>query len=119
VETDKDILVELQKGRQALESLVGGTEIVAKLLSMNIRSDIEKAKERLLTTSRQKKAYEALDGRRTIADIAEIAGYKTQRTLEGSLPRWESEGMIFSVGKATEKRYVSIENLGEFFESLQ
>jgi hypothetical protein len=86
--------------------------IVAKLLYMQTRPRIEELKAQLLKTPPQKKAYAALDGERSIKDLAQIAGYADSRTLETALPEWESKGLILSIGKGTAKKYVNIENLG-------
>ena len=52
-----------------------------------------------------------MDGKRAIPEIAQIAGYSKERTLEGTLPTWEKRGLILSTGKGSAKRYVNIYNL--------
>ena len=93
------------------DELLKQVTIVAKLLYMQTRPRIEELKVQLLKTPQQKKAYEALDGKRSIKEIAQFAGYADSRPLETSLPEWESKGLILSIGKSTAKKYVSIENL--------
>jgi hypothetical protein len=93
------------------DELLKKATIVAKLLYMQTRPRIEELKTQLLRTPQQKKAYEALDGRRSIKEIAQFAGYADSRTLETMLPGWESKGLILSTGKSTAKKYVNIENL--------
>ncbi len=85
--------------------------IMTKLLYMQTRGKTEELKSIALKTSQQKKAYSALDGNRNIKEIAMFAGYKDNRTLETTLPDWESRGLILSIGKGPNKRYVNIENL--------
>jgi hypothetical protein len=93
------------------DELLKQVTIVAKLLYMQTRPRIEELKVQLLKTPQQKKAYEALDGKRSIKEIAQFAGYADSRPLETLLPEWESKGLILSIGKSTAKKYVSIENL--------
>jgi hypothetical protein len=93
------------------DELLKQVTIVAKLLYMQTRPRIEELKVQLLKTPQQKKAYKALDGKRSIKEIAQFAGYADSRPLETLLPEWESKGLILSIGKSTAKKYVSIENL--------
>jgi len=78
---------------------------------MQTRPRIEELKIQLLKTPQQKKAYAALDGKRSIKEIAQIAGYADPRPLETMLPEWESKGLILSMEKGPSKKYVDIENL--------
>jgi len=84
--------------------------IVTKLLCMQLRPGVEKLKMELVTTAQQKKAYAALDGKKSIKDIARLAGYSA-RSLKTTLPLWESKGLVLSIGKGPGKKYVNIENL--------
>jgi hypothetical protein len=85
--------------------------IATKLLYMQTRPQIEELKGHFLKTQQMKKAYEALDGKKSIKEIAQIAGYADSRSLETTLPEWESKGLILSIGKSTSKKYINIENL--------
>jgi hypothetical protein len=96
------------KGEKNSTKLLG---LIAKLLYMQTRPRIEKLKAHLLRTPQQKKAYDALDGKRTIKEIAQLAGYSGTRVLETLLPEWESKGLILSIGKGQNKKYLNIENL--------
>lgn len=93
------------------DELLKKITIVAKLLYMQTRPRIEELKTQLLKTPQQKKAYNALDGKKSIKEVAQIAGYADPRPLETMLPEWESKGLILSIGKSTAKKYVNIENL--------
>jgi hypothetical protein len=93
------------------DELVKKMTIVAKLLYMQTRPRIEELKAQLLRTPQQKKAYDALDSKRSIKQIAQIAGYADSRPLETILPEWERKGLILSMGKGPSKKYVNIENL--------
>jgi len=93
------------------DELLKKATIVAKLLYMQTRPRVEELKAQLLKTPQQKKAYEALDGKRSIKEITQVAGYADSRPLETMLPEWESKGLILSIGKSTAKKYVNIENL--------
>ena len=93
------------------EELLKKVTIITKLLYMQTRPRIEELKPQLLKTPQQKKAYDALDGKRSIKEIAQIAGYADSRPLETVLPEWESKGLILSIGKSTGKKYINIENL--------
>jgi hypothetical protein len=93
------------------DKLLEKATIVAKLLYMQTRPRIEELKGQFLKTPQQKKSYDALNGKRSIKEIAQIAGYADSRPLETTLPEWESKGLILSIGKSTAKKYVNIENL--------
>jgi predicted HTH transcriptional regulator len=93
------------------EELLKKAIIMTKLLYMQTRPRIEELKTQLLKTPQQKKAYAALDGNRSIKEIAQIAGYADPRPLETMLPKWESKGLILSIGKGPNKKYINIENL--------
>lgn len=93
------------------DELLTKMTIVAKLLYMQTRPRIEELKAQLLKTPQQKKAYDVLDGEKSIKEIAQVAGYSNTRTLETMLPEWERKGLILSTGKTTTKKYVNIENL--------
>ena len=92
------------------DELLKKADLVSKLLYIQVRPKIEELKESLLKTARQKKAYDALDGNRTIEEIAEFSTY-SKRALAGMLPEWEKKGLILSVGVGPNKKYVNIENL--------
>ena len=62
-------------------------------------------------TKQQEKAYNALNGERTIKEIAKISSYSSTSTLESLLPAWERKGFILSTGHGRSKKYVNIENL--------
>lgn len=93
------------------DELLKKISIVAKLLYMQTRPRIEELKVQFLKTPQQKKAYAALDGKRSIKEVAQIAGYSDSRPLETMLPEWENKGLILSLGKSTAKKYINIENL--------
>jgi hypothetical protein len=93
------------------DELLKKVTLAAKLLYMQTRPRIEELKMQFLKTSQQQKAYEALDGKRSIKEITRIAGYADSRPLETMLPEWENKGLILSIGKGTAKKYVNIENL--------
>jgi hypothetical protein len=93
------------------EDLLRKATIMTKLLYMQTRPRIEELKVQLLKTPQQKKAYDVLDGKKSIKEIAQFAGYADSRPLETILPEWERKGLILSIGKSTAKKYVNIENL--------
>lgn len=74
------------------DELVKRIAIIAKLLYMHTRPRIEELKAQLVKTPQQKKAYAALDGKRSIKEIAQFAGYADSRLLETMLPEWERKG---------------------------
>ncbi|WXG46770.1 MAG: hypothetical protein WED05_08965 [Candidatus Atabeyarchaeum deiterrae] len=85
--------------------------IIVKLILMQTRAMVDGLKAELLKTDQQRKAYEALDGKRLIDEIAQFAGYTDNRQLESVLPLWERRGLILSSGKARSKKYVNLDNL--------
>jgi AraC-like DNA-binding protein len=93
------------------EKMLERLTIISKLIYMQTRPKIDDLKKELLKTAQQKKAYEALDGKLSIKEIAKLAGYTDTSTLVTVLPLWESRGLVLSIGKATNKKYLSIENL--------
>lgn len=93
------------------DELLKKATVMAKLLYMQMRPRIEELKKQLLKTPQQEKAYEVLDGRHSIKEIAQAAGYTDTRGLETLLPEWEKTGLILSIGKGPNKKYVNIENL--------
>ena len=97
-------------GNNSNEELLKKMDLVAKLLYIQVRPQIESLKEQLLKTQKQVKAYEALNGERTIKEIAEISSYSV-RALKGILPEWEKKGLILSAGQGPNKKYLNIENL--------
>jgi hypothetical protein len=97
--------------KEVNDELLKKVSIVAKLLYVQTRPKIEELKRELLKTAQQKKAYEALDGERTIKEIAKFASYSGTRTLEEFLPEWERKGLILSQGKGPAKKYINLENL--------
>jgi hypothetical protein len=104
----------IQKNDKPVDSnqeVVNKLSIICKLLSLQLRSRIEELKKELLKTDQQMKAYNALDGEKSIKDLASIAGYSNTRALESLLPEWEKKGFIISFGKGPYKRYLNIENL--------
>lgn len=92
--------------------LVNKMTLLTKLFYMQVRPNVELMKKELLKTSKQEKAYQALDGVKTIKEIAKFAGYSSTSSLEEMLPEWEKRGFILSTGQASTKRYINIENLG-------
>lgn len=86
-------------------------DMLIKLSRMQLMPKISELKKELLVTDSQRKAYEALDGTRTIAQIARSAGYRDESTLRVLLPEWERRGLILGVGKGPAKKYVNMENL--------
>lgn len=93
------------------DELLKKATVAVKLMCMQMRPRIEELKTQLLKTPQQKKAYEDLDGTRSIKEIAQSAGYTGTRGLEKLLPEWEKTGLILSIGKGPNKKYVNIENL--------
>ena len=85
-------------------------DIIAKLLYMQTRPKIEELKSKLVTTARHSRIYEMLNGERTTKEIAQAARCSV-RLVKGLLPEWERNGLIIGIGKAPNKKYVSIENL--------
>jgi predicted Rossmann fold nucleotide-binding protein DprA/Smf involved in DNA uptake len=85
-------------------------DIIAKLLYIQIRPGIEGLKAKLVKTEKQKLIYNALDGKRSIDEVAKSANASV-RLVEKTLPEWERQGLILGFGKGAGKRYVSIENL--------
>jgi len=83
---------------------------VIRLLALTTRPRIEELKKELLKNPQHKKAYEALDGTKTVMEISRKAGY-SPRGMEGLLPEWERMGLILSIGKGKGKRYVNLENM--------
>jgi hypothetical protein len=86
-------------------------DVLVKLTRMQLMPKVSELKKELVTTDRQKRAYDALDGTKTITQVAGAAGYTDESTLKDLLPTWESRGLIISVGKGPAKKYVNIENL--------
>jgi AraC-like DNA-binding protein len=95
----------------ANDELLKKATIVVKLLYMQMRPRIEELKIQFLKTLQQKKAYDALDGRHSIKEIAQAAGYSDTRGLETFLPEWKKKGLILSIGKDPNKKYTNIENM--------
>jgi hypothetical protein len=91
--------------------LMGKLSIIAKLMYVQTRPRIEELKTELLKTPQQKQAYDALDGQKTIKEVATSAGYSSTRQLEDMLPEWERKGLILSSGKGRTKKYSNIESL--------
>ena len=85
-------------------------DLIAKLIYMQTRPRIEELKSKFMTTTRHERIYEVLNGERTIKEIAQAADCSV-RLVEGLLPEWERKGLILSVGKTPNKKYVNIENL--------
>ena len=92
------------------DELLKKTELIVKLLYLQVRPQIESLKERFLKTQKHMKAYDALNGERTINENAKISSYSV-RALKGILPEWEKNGLILSLGIGPNKKYVNIENL--------
>ena len=86
-------------------------DVISKLLYMEIKPRIEELKAKLVRTKNQQKVYDAIDGNKTMKQIAKEAGYKGSRILRSLLPEWEKKGLITSFGKGTKKRYATIEDL--------
>lgn len=88
----------MEKPERFEEEINSKLSIICKLLS-------------LLKTEAQERAYYALDGRKSMEEIASSAGYSNTRRLESLLPEWEKRGLILSIGKGPNKRYINVENL--------
>jgi hypothetical protein len=93
--------------REVVEKL----DAICKLVYMQTKPHVEQLKSTLIKTEKQQKIYDTLDGKKTIEQIAKEAGYSDPRPLKGLLPEWEKKGLILSLGKKANKRYVNIENL--------
>ncbi len=95
------------------DELLKKVGIVAKLMYVQARPrNFEELKVQLLKTSQQEQAYDALDGEKTIKEVAQAASYASTSSLEELLPEWERKGLILSIGKGRNKKYLNIENLG-------
>ena len=92
------------------QELVKRLDVIAKLLCMGIRPRIEKLKEDLKLTEKQKRVYDACDGESNIEEIAKKAKCSV-RYVKKLLPEWEKDGLILGFGKGRAKKYVNIENL--------
>jgi hypothetical protein len=53
----------------------------------------------VLKTPQQRKAYDALDEKKTIKEVPQVSNYSSTSTLEELLPLWERKGVILSIGK--------------------
>ena len=91
--------------------LTDQVSVIIKLLYMNTMSKISELEKGVVKTTSQKKAYEALDGKKTTAEIAQAAGYSDLSTLNKMLRKWEKQGFVLSIGKGAAKRYMNISNL--------
>lgn len=87
------------------------TAIIANLLYAQTRPKFEELKVQLLKTPQQKKSYDALDGEKTIKEVAKAASYSSTRTLEELLPEWERRGLFLGNGNGHVKKYLNLENL--------
>jgi len=101
----------MEKPERFEEEINSKLSIICKLLSIRLRPRIEELKKELLKTEAQERAYYALDGRKSMEEIASSAGYSNTRRLESLLPGWEKRGLILSIGKGPNKRYFNVENL--------
>lgn len=93
------------------DELLTKMAVITKWLYMQTRPKIEELKLQLLKTPQQRKAYEALDGEKTIKELAQASNYSSTSTLEELLPDWERKGLILSQGKGKAKKYINLENL--------
>ena len=93
------------------KDMVKKLDVISKLLYMQTKPRIEELKQELIKTEKQQKVYDALDGNKTIKQIANEVSYKDPRILRSVLPEWERKGLITSFGKGPKKRYATIEDL--------
>jgi len=85
-------------------------DLIAKLLYMQTKQGITSLEKSLVKTEKQKKLYQALDGKQNMAQLQKITGISV-KTMEPLLPEWEKMGLIISFGKGPSKRYTSLQNL--------
>ena len=55
--------------------------LIAKLLALSIKPNLETQKKQTLTTDKMTAAYMACDGKRTISKITESAGYTSPTSV--------------------------------------
>jgi len=90
--------------------LVDRLDLIARLLTMQNRLQIDGLRDKIVKTSPQKKLYAALDGDRKIEELAKVCKMSVDN-IKHTLPEWERRGLIVGMGKGKGKRYVTIENL--------
>jgi hypothetical protein len=77
---------------------------------MQTRPRIEKLKDELKLTKKQKRVYDACNGQFNMKEIARKAKCSL-RYVRHLLPEWEKKGLILGFGKGPDKKYVNLENL--------
>ena len=92
------------------DDIVPKLDLITKLLYIQTKLKIMSLEELLVKTEKQKKLYDALDGKQSMSQLQEIAGISV-KTMEPLLPEWEKKGLIMSFGKGRSKKYVSLQNL--------
>lgn len=92
------------------ELMLKKLDVIAKLLYMQTIQRVEELKVKLVKTEKQKLIYNALNGKRSMNEVAKAAN-TSLRLVKGTVPEWERQGLILGFGKGVEKRYVNIENL--------
>ena len=91
--------------------IVKKLDVIGNLLYMQTKPRIEELKAKLIKTENQQKVYDAIDGNKTMEQIAKEANYKGIRILQSLLLEWEKKGLITGFGKGPRKRYATIKNL--------
>jgi len=92
------------------DNIVLKLDLIAKLLYIQTKPKISSLENSLVKTEKQKKLYDALDGKQNMNQLQEIAGISV-KTMEPLLPEWEKRGLIISFGKGRSKKYISLQNL--------
>lgn len=92
-------------------------EVLVKITALSVMPELETRKAKILKGQKAIAAYSACDGFLSIPEIVEKSGYGTT-SVKDSLPKWEAEGLVISVGHAKNKRYLSLENLGTYLAKL-
>ena len=92
-------------------------EVLVKITALSVRPELETRKAKLLKGEKAIAAYSACDGFLSIPEIGKKSGYSTS-SVENSLPKWEVEGLVISVGHSKNKRYLTLENLGTYLAKL-
>lgn len=92
------------------EQILYKLDVIAKLLFMQTKNDLENLESKLIKTDKQKNLYHSLDGKRNMEQLHTLTGISV-KTMEPILPEWEKKGLILSFGKGKSKRYLNIEHL--------
>ena len=93
------------------------SEILVKLLALNLLHNLESLKKELLTSDKREQLYMACDGLTSMTDLQTKAGV-SRRMAENNLPEWEKRGLIISVGYGVNKRYLALENMSIYLAHL-